>query len=101
MTLAPSAAAARATARPIPPPPPVTATTLPSRNPAISHSCSLRDAGDVLSSACAPLTQVRTCSSLAPGHTATPAGACARRNGGEDMGDLGFWALAKEDPGHL
>jgi len=37
-TLAPSAAAASATARPIPPPPPVTATILPSRNPAIDST---------------------------------------------------------------
>ena len=36
-----AAAAANATARPMPPPPPVTATTLPSRNPAIVDSPAL------------------------------------------------------------
>ena len=40
-TLAPSAAAARATARPIPPPAPVMATTLPFRNSLIAHCLSV------------------------------------------------------------
>ena len=48
-TLAPSAAAARATARPIPPPAPVMATTLPFKNSLMSHclSCSFRIVGHV------------------------------------------------------
>src|SRR5215472_11498311 len=87
----------------MPPPPPVTATTLPSRNPAIDSTLLIslgpaRRAGG--SRNCRKLEHVLACGGgLLPFAEAGPDTREPPRR--QLMGDLGFWALAQEDPDYL